>query len=481
MQLVAAAVAALRGLTVITGGPGTGKTTTVIRLLALLVDQALREEKELRIALAAPTGKAAARMAESVRLGKAHEVMRRLRDDTLERIPETASTLHRLLGYQTREPTQFRHHAGNLLPLDVLVVDEASMIPLSLMAKLVAAVPRRARLVLIGDRDQLASVEAGAVLGDICPAAGGGGGGGGGVKFTSGFAARLAELGAPLPDGLVAPAAGPAPPALSDCIVHLTRGYRFDAQGGIGRLAAEVKAGRHGKALALLREAGGAGSGGGQLALVDSDDPAQLRGALERVVLDAYEPVPPGAPEAAALESLGRLCVLCAHRRGPLGSARLNLDIERWLTAAGKIDARGEWYAGRPVIVTENDYQVGLFNGDIGVTLPSKGSPDGFRVVFPCADSPGFRAFSPGRLPPHETVFAMTVHKSQGSEFDRVVLVLPPRASRILTRELFYTGLTRAREHLTVVGPARVIRDGIEERIRRASGLGEILWEGVER
>jgi exodeoxyribonuclease V alpha subunit len=490
MQRVAAAVAALRGLTVITGGPGTGKTTTVVRLLALLVDQAQRGGRELRVALAAPTGKAAARMAEAIRAGKGAMAVRALDPATISRIPEAASTLHRLLGFQAREPSRFRHDAGNPLPFDVFVVDEASMIPLSLMAKLVDAVPLAARLVLLGDRDQLASVEAGAVLGDICPPRAAADRG---ARFSAGFAARLAELGVEA-DALAAPArrqielalgSGPDPEgddgssALADCIVHLSHNYRFSRHGGIGELAAEVNAGRAARALALLRAATEDTDADGQLALVEDDDPVALRAKLERAVLDAYEPVPPGSTEKAALAAMGRLCVLCAHRQGAFGSAQLNRDVERWLGAAGLIEGRGEWYRGRPVIVTQNDYQVGLFNGDLGVALPSTGSRDGFRVVFPSADGPGFREFSPGRLPPHETAFAMTVHKSQGSEFARVVLVLPPHASRILTRELFYTGLTRARERLTVVGPARVVREGIEERIRRASGLREILWGGA--
>jgi len=474
LQRVAAAVAVSRGLAVISGGPGTGKTTTVVRLLALLIDQARRDGRELRVALAAPTGKAAARLSESIRLGKRSEALRVLPDEVIERIPEKASTLHRLLGFQTHRPTRFRHDAETPLPFDVVVVDEASMIPLSLMSKLLDAVPSDARLVLLGDRDQLASVEAGTVLGDICPLPES-------APFGDELAAQLAGLGADLPRELASPGSRSGGRVLRDSIVHLEHSYRFDTSGGIGKLAAEVKAGRSETALDLLREAGNSAAADGRLALVESDDPRLLATRLQRIVLGLYIPLPTDASEMAALESVQRFCVLCAHRRGPLGAVQLNEDIARWLTAAGRIDACGEWYAGRPIIVTQNDYQLGLFNGDIGITLPAKDGRGGLRVVFPTGEEPHYRELAPGRLPPHETVFAMTVHKSQGSEFDRVVLVLPPHPSRVLTRELLYTGITRAREHVTVVGPARVIASGIRERVQRASGLREILWPVDDR
>ena len=465
LQLVAAAVAALRGLAVITGGPGTGKTYTVLRLLALLIDQAGALGRELRIALAAPTGKAAARMSESIREGKAKLQMP---SEIVERISENASTLHRLLGYQHHAPTRFRHDDENPLPYDVLVVDEASMIPLSLMAKLVDAVPRRAKLILLGDRDQLASVEAGAVLGDLCPPPTSPK-----TAFTSGFAATLGEVGVQLPAGMILDGDDSSP--LRDCLVHLEHSHRFDSKGGIGKLALEVNSGRGDAALQLLRAS--AAEPAGALALVESDDPRRTREALRRIVLDKYVPGATEGSEEQALGSIGRFCVLCAHRRGPLGAARLNADIEDWLSAAGRLDVSGEWYAGRPVMVTQNDYNVELFNGDIGIVLPATEGESGYRVVFPKAEKPKFRQISPGRLPAHETVFAMTVHKSQGSEFDEVVVVLPSRISPILTRELLYTGLTRAKKRVTVVGPAAVITAGIEEQVRRASGLREILWK----
>ncbi len=465
LQMVAAATAALRSLTVVSGGPGTGKTTTVVRLLALLLDPQL-DLGARRVVLAAPTGKAAARLVEAIRDRKRDLEAGGVAPEIIARIPDEASTLHRLLGWRPDRPTHFRHDAENPLPVDVVVVDEASMVDLALMAKLVDAIPPRARLVLLGDRDQLASVEAGAVLGDMCNA------GGAPRGRSAAFDAALRRaLGPRAPADEGPPEAGPG---IWDCVVHLTRTYRFGADSGIGTVARAVNAGEAEAAVALLSGRGARRFA--DVALHDEADDEARRRALRALVVGAYAGAVTASDPAAALDALGRFRVLCAHRRGEFGVEALNVEIERWLGAAGLIDRHRDWYPGRPVLVTRNDHALGLFNGDMGVVLP--GERGALRAWF--ADPRGGepRAFHPGRLPPHDTVYALTVHQSQGSEFDRIAVVLPAEPSPILTRELLYTALTRARRHATVFGPADVLRRAIAERVRRASGLRAALYPG---
>ncbi len=445
-QRVAAVTAVLRRLCVVSGGPGTGKTYTVLRMLALV----LAQRPTLRVALAAPTGKAAARLQEAVRLA-AHDVP--LDAAARAAVLREAATVHRLLGARP-DGVSFRHDAKNLLPYDVVVVDEASMVDLALMTKLVEALPAPSRLVLLGDKDQLASVEAGAVLGDVCGPAPG---------FSAAFAARVTELtGVPVPPA-VAETASP----LGDAVVLLRESRRFAADSGIGQVAAAINRGDGAVALARL-EAGGA-----DVAWLAVGSPAELDAALATVVRDGYGPacalVTAGAPAPEVLAAFARFRILCAHRAGPGGVESLDRDVERHLAAAGLIAPRGMWYAGRPVMITRNDHAQGLWNGDVGIALP--GDDGNLRVWFEDG-----RAVSPVRLPPHETVWAMTVHKSQGSEFDDVVLVLPPHASRVTTRELLYTGLTRARRHVGVWGTPAVFLDAVTTRLERASGLRDALW-----
>jgi exodeoxyribonuclease V alpha subunit len=446
-QMRAAATAALRPFTVITGGPGTGKTTTVVRVLALLHELAGGEPP--RALLLAPTGKAAARLSESIR-GQ----LARLDSPARAALPTEASTIHRALRPLPGSPGRFRHDADNPLPADVVVVDEASMVDVALMARLFEALAPGARLVLLGDCDQLASVDAGAVLGDICNA------GAPRRGPSRAFAEALtAATGAPVSGGDDAT-------GIWDAVAELTTSHRFDANAGIGRLARAVIEGRADDALAALR------ASGGQLDLVELEPGAPTPAALKRHIVDGFRPALTAADPERALGALGALRVLAAHRRGPRGVERLNPDIEAWLAAADLVDPRERWYRGRPVIVTENDYAVSLFNGDVGLVLDhASGRP---RAFFAGVDGP--RALPPGRLPPHETNYAMSVHKSQGSEFDQVVLVLPDRRSPILTRELLYTGITRARKHVTVVGRADVVRAAVQERVQRTSGLRGALW-----
>jgi exodeoxyribonuclease V alpha subunit len=457
-QRTAAAAAVLRALAVVTGGPGTGKTTTVLAVLALLVEQALAANvAPPRVALAAPTGKAAARLAESVAAGRARLA---LPDAVASHLPAGATTLHRLLGWQPHAPTRFRHHAGHPLPYDVVVVDEGSMVDLALMAKLLDAVSPDARLVLLGDRDQLASVEAGSILADVC--------GDGDCAYGAAWTARLTRVGA----APGAPAAG-AVPAVADAVVRLRVSRRFAAEGGIGALARAVNDGDAEAALAVL-----ARDPSGQVAWERLDGDAERAGLapLRRLALRGYRAaVAPDGPRAA-LDALERFRVLAAHRAGTLGVAGLNAELVAALAREGTAPreaASARWWHGQPVMVVENDHAQELFNGDVGVVLREAGG--GLRAWFRTGDG-GVRGLAPARLPAHEPVLAMTVHKSQGSEFDEVALVLPVRPSPVLTRELLYTGITRARARVTVVASEAALRAAVAERVQRASGLREGLW-----
>jgi exodeoxyribonuclease V alpha subunit len=416
-QRLAAAVAALRPVTVLAGGPGTGKTTTVARILTLLRD---RPGPLPWVALAAPTGKAAARLQEAVREAGAGEL--------------PASTLHRLLGWQ-RGRSRFRHDRYDRLPYDVVVVDETSMVSLTMMARLLDAVRPDARLVLVGDPDQLASVEAGAVLGDLARAPG---------RPEPHLDAALQALG--LPGGVV------------NGVVTLEHVWRFG--GAIAALARAVQAGDADTAVALLR------AGTEDLEFVDTDSAAAPE-AVRGDVVEAGRALAAAAgmnDVPAALAALERHRLLCGHRRGPYGVARWSREIERWLAEAlpGSA-ARGEWYPGRPVLVTANDYDTGLYNGDTGVVVAT---PDGPRVAFP-----GRAPLAPSRLADVVTVHATTVHRGQGSQFARVTVVLPPAESPLLTRELLYTAVTRARGFVRVVGSEAAVRAALARPVSRASGL----------
>ena len=458
-QRVAAATAVRRHFAVITGGPGTGKTTTVCRLLALLAEQALtRDGVSPRIVLAAPTGKAAARLAESVCAGIA---ALSLAVDVAAAIPRVATTLHRLLGWQPRTPTRFRHGADLPLPADVVVVDEASMVDLALMAKLVDAVAPDARLILLGDRDQLASVEAGSVLADLC-----------GGDEAQHAAHTWAHTWSNAPDD--------GAPPVAACVVRLTRNYRYDGQGAIGRLATAVNAGDADEALAVLRAGAADASGTDGVAFVELADgragEAQAARACARAAT-AYARASRSRGPKEALDAFDALRILSAHRSGAWGVGGLNDAVVRHLAGTGDLPADAgarSWYHGQPVLITENDPSLELFNGDVGVVL-ADGDGRTLRAWFRSGTG-AVRGVAPARLPAHETVYAMTVHKSQGSQFDAVVLVLPPRPSPVLTRELLYTGVSRARRRVTVVGSEATLRAGIAERVQRSGGMRDALW-----
>jgi exodeoxyribonuclease V alpha subunit len=413
-QRGAAEIALSQRVTVLTGGPGTGKTTTVARLLALFAVQS-GSGSRLRIALAAPTGKAAARLQEAVQL----EI------DKLELVDQRriaglrATTLHRLLGGRPDSSSRFRHHRGNRLPHDVIVVDETSMVSLTMMARLLESVRPQSRLLLVGDPDQLASVDAGAVLADLV-------------------------------DGL---GSGDGSP-----VVALRTSHRFGES--IGALASAIRVGDADAALEVLR------AGGAHIEWIDDEDPtAPLRSVLLPQALALRQAAILGDARAA-LATLDAQRLLCAHRRGPYGVQHWNRQVERWLTEATGEPIWTDWYAGRPVLVTANDYGLGLYNGDTGVTVLD---PTGLRAAIAGAGEQ--RVFATSRLPDLETMHAMTIHKSQGSQAAEVTVLMPPVDSRLLTRELFYTAVTRAKSKVRVVGSAESVRAAIERRAVRASGL----------
>ncbi len=458
-----AAAMALRGrLTVISGGPGTGKTTTVVNLLACL----LARQSDARIVLAAPTGKAAARLSEALRQRAGHlpEAMR-------ERLPTESFTLHRLLG--VRPPGQvaeagslFLHHAGNPLALDVLVVDEASMLDLALATRLLEAVPEPARIVLLGDKDQLSAVESGAVFAELSAD----------PRLSPAARQDLAGLCGVAADRIV-PAAPVQPSALRDCVVWFNRNFRFAADSGIGRLAADTVAGRADSALAWLR----AGADPSVQWIAD-ESPAPQPATWQAVTegfgpyLAALQSALAGGTTAAAqaqsvTEAFNRFRVLCAVHDGPRGVAAINRWVARQLCqnlGQPAPETGRAWFAGRPVMVLQNDAALRLFNGDIGITLPDANGM--LAVYFPAADG-GLRTVAPLRLPPHQTAFAMTVHKSQGSEFNAVLVLLPAQRSRVLGRELLYTAITRARQRVVLVASAPVLVAAINARSQRRSGL----------
>lgn len=446
-QARAARLAVTRRFGVISGGPGTGKTHTVGKIILLL--QALVADRPLNILLGAPTGKAAARMQAAV-----EAVLNRSSAQAMALV-QNAQTLHRLLGYM---PTaaKFRFHADHQLPADAVIVDEASMIDLVLMRQLVRSVDQRTRLILVGDKDQLASVEAGAVLGDICH----------GIHRPPAVNHQGSD-GKP-PEPAVQDAAHP----LAGHIVVLGRSYRFDAHGGIGALGQAINAGDAQKVMSLLNDPHDPA-----ITLRPLSDWAAAAKLLEPDIMAAVGPLFDCHDPFAALEQLNRFKILCAVRRGPFGVEATNRWVEQVMRRAGRIfagpDMPPDWYPGRPVMITRNDYFQGLFNGDVGIAVKRA---DVLEVVFPDSQG-GLKRLRPRQLPEHQTVYAMTIHKSQGSEFDHVMIVLPDQDIELLTRELIYTAVTRARRSITIWARPEVLARAIERPIQRASGLREILWK----
>lgn len=428
-QCLAAAMSVLSPVTVIAGGPGTGKTTTIARVLALLRHTSTHQP---RVALAAPTGKAAARVEESL-----NHSLSMLPAEYRSTVAGTrATTLHRLLGWTPDARNRFVHDQGNPLPHDVVIVDEASMVSLTMMSRLLSALRPEASLILVGDPDQLAPVEAGAVLADVVSSP---------QPENATLATALATFGLP--------SSGP--------VVRLTKNWRFD--GAIGEFAEAVRGGFADRAVEL------AGSGGEGISLKPAPS-----GDLRRQVVIAGTLLVRAAREGRVMDALAALDehrLLCAHRHGPFGVAWWSRQVEAWLAeAVPGFASEGEWYPGRPLLVTLNSPDLGLYNGDTGVVVITDGQA---RAHF--GRGAHVRSLSPFLMEAAQTVHAMTVHKAQGSQFARVSLILPPPDSPLLTRELLYTAVTRATDEVSLIGSEESLRVAVRRPARRASGLSHRL------
>lgn len=408
-QREAAKLALTHSFSIITGGPGTGKTTTVVKILALLLESS---KNPIQIALAAPTGKAAMRLQLAIGNGKAALPCG---DAVKERIPETVTTLHRLLGSRPLSP-YFRHDTENPLPYDMVVVDEASMVDLALMSKFVAALKSDARLLLIGDKDQLASVESGAVLADLTT-------------------------------------------ALPDQTVKLQKSHRFDQN--IKALAEAVNQQQAKRAWEIFRSEA-------------MENVSILKTDLTRYIAEKQmgylRLLYSGAEFKAIYQAFSAFQVLCANRHGKNSVWDINTNVEKKLAEQNLIPRSGQWYPGRPVMVTQNDAGMHLYNGDIGICMDDTGASGRLMVFYERPDG-SVKKYLPSRLPHCETVFAMTIHKSQGSEFDEVLIVMPEVMNPVLTKELLYTGITRAKERVGIVAGEEIFSEALGQKIRRYGGL----------
>jgi exodeoxyribonuclease V alpha subunit len=445
LQKLAAIMAATSLLTVISGAPGTGKTHTIVMICALL----LALESEIEIALAAPTGKAAARLKEALGQARSHLPWPA---EILERLPTEAATIQRLLGAHT-DSAHFRHKAVNPLSADVVIVDEASMIDLALLAKLLDAVRPEARLILVGDKDQLASVEAGSAFRDICT-----------PGLTIGLSVSAARKFETIPRRRLVSERPRVP--IHDAVVELRENFRFAKGSGVAELSAAVNAGDAKAACEILKK-------GEALKWRSTPTATKFQRALQSRVRDRFFALTQETDVAVALKKLSEFTVLCALRRGPFGAETVNRMMARMLYEGSEPDVGMFCFAGQPLMIVRNDYDSGLFNGDIGIVLPAK---DGkLRAFFP-GDRGSVRHFALARLPEHEPAFALTVHKSQGSEFEECLVILPDRDSRLLTRELLYTAITRVRKKVEVWASESVLSAAISRQVRRSSGLRDALW-----
>ncbi|OEF25875.1 exodeoxyribonuclease V subunit alpha [Vibrio rumoiensis] len=496
-QKVAAAVALTRQFSVISGGPGTGKTTTVAKLLAALVTQSQDEATTPIIKLVAPTGKAAARLTESIGLAIDQLPV----DPNIKaKMPRQSSTIHKLLGARANT-VQLKHNRLNPLHVDILVVDEASMVDLPMMHRLLDALPKHARLILLGDKDQLASVEAGAILGDICSLSQ--------TEYQAEYAKQLIDI-----TGFQSFQSSTKSNDIADSLCMLRKSYRFHARSGIGKLAKAINEGDVAQVSATWLQ------GFNDIHLHPLIAPnlqtpqeletaqAELLGLMvegyrpycetirliksalsqfhaEQAQADLFadidvEPLSKAQMEEKAkqvLKAFSQTRLLCAVREGEHGVEGMNRAIEHALTQKKHISPKpGElWYEGRPIMISHNDSALGLHNGDIGICLSDLSEEDPrSRVYFEMPDG-RIKGVLPSRVPQHETAFAMTIHKSQGSEFAHTVLLLPPKMNRILTRELIYTGVTRAKSRLDLFANPHVLAQGVSIKTLRTSGLSEKL------
>ncbi len=448
-QMLSSLIALISPFCVISGGPGTGKTSIVAKILALLV---AISEKTPKILLSAPTGKASARLKQAIsKIKQQLSIDQGIKDI----IPSEAYTIHRMLGYMPRS-FRFRYNKDNRLPADVVVVDEASMIDLPLMSKLIAALPDDCELIILGDKDQLSSVEPGSVLGDIC-------------GDTNGISPLIKEFYKLLKDGK-SDLFCPKKLNIRDCIAELDRSYRFSERSGIYQLSKAVNRGDKEKVRQILEYDRYDDVSFKKIVRID-----QLKKNLERVVLNEYTRYLRLKDPYEAIMSFESFRILCPLRWGDYGVKRINRLVEEILQEHSFIHMDSPWYAGRPILIVENDYELGLFNGDVGILIPDPESNNEIRAFFVDPDGK-IRKFLPIRLPKHETVFAMTVHKSQGSEFDRILFILPDTYFPIITKELIYTAITRARNFVEIWGKMEIIEKGVSQRIMRSSGLKDALW-----
>jgi exodeoxyribonuclease V alpha subunit len=432
-QEQAARSSALYNFCLISGGPGTGKTTTVVKIMAVLLE--LRPDANLKIAITAPTGKAAARLQEAITMAKS---LLNFSNKTKELIPEQAFTIHRLLGTIQNSP-YFRYNSENLLPYDVVIIDETSMVDLALAAKLVSALSQKTKLILLGDRDQLASVAAGSILADLCA--------GFGEKEPVNETERYKQ------------------------IVYLTKSYRFGNESGIGHLARAVNSGDSKKALELV-------TSNRYLDFLWQERPESVEKSSifkERILSGYSEYITQTDPDKA-FNLFEKFKILCALRKGSSGVEGINNLVEKFLSAKGLIPHDTTWYPGRPVIIKKNDYSLSLYNGDLGITLPDFEKDGKLFIYFRDFDNK-YKKISPERLPEHQTGYAITVHKSQGSEFDRVLLLLPSVYNQVVTRELIYTGITRAKKIVEIWANPFIFQTGIRAFAKRYSGLKDLLFK----
>jgi len=477
-QKVASLTASIKRFCVISGGPGTGKTYTVAKILVILLEQA--GDEKLRIFLCAPTGKAAAKLGESIK--KAKEELN-CSDTIKQTIPAETYTIHRMLKTIPGSP-YFRYNSENLLPADVVIVDEASMVDIALMSKLISSIPMSAGLILMGDRDQLASVEAGSVLGDICDTRG--------IQmFSREYVKTIEEIAGEKvvekpedkPEEKIDTSikAYEKAQGLYDSIVVLKKTQRFTDKNEIWELSQAVNKGDWKEISATLKNNIGLKYNEGRgIKWEEFKASKDSYSIIAKKIIDSYIDYLKEDDPIAALEEFNKFKLLCALKVGPYGAYSLNRLAEEVLKKEKLIrtDMSNEypWYRGRPVLITKNDYSLGLFNGDMGITMPDpKEDGSELYVFFPEA-SGEVKRYSPYRIKEHETGFAMTVHKSQGSEFDHVCLVFPDKDYPVLTRELIYTGITRARKSVLIWGSEHVLKAAVSRRIKRASGLRDALW-----
>ena len=463
-QQVAVAQACANQFSVISGGPGTGKTTTVTKLLALLVQLAHKQSTQLTIELVAPTGKAAARLTESIS-GAINQL--NVSDDIKNNIPTQASTIHRLLGVIPNS-VEFKHHNKNPLHVDVLIVDEASMIDISLMAKLLSAIAPTTKLILLGDKDQLSSVEAGAVFADICQ------GIAQGPNYSDQAKKWLSQqTGFAMNDVCYSSF---DKTVVDDSLCLLQKSYRFNEKSGIGALAKAVNQSNIG-ALKQVWQAGFQdislhGGDNNQSAIVALAVMGYKHYLQDATAINNEEDVD------KLLQTFNEFQLLSPVRDGAYGINELNVKIEARLARHQLILLnQGTWYVGRPIMIISNDHSQQLFNGDIGIVLPPLEGDSQLaqnRVYFKMADGT-IKSFLPSRLPEHETVYAMTIHKSQGSEFNDVVLAIPPKWTPLLTKELVYTGITRAKKSVEIFANVGILQKAALTKTQRFSGLAQAL------